>query len=619
MTAAELVKDGDDLLISMQVGMHEGDLAKQVPGARWHGASGTWRVPVSWTACQVVRGIFGQGLDVGPVLQQWAQDEWQNRTGPLLQLRLMEDLALQGPTAERLWPLQRPAAYAMVLAERYLEGDEMGGGKTRTTLAAMKMAAAMHGAEEVFPALVMCPNKVRRVWRQEAVESRHGQDPFWPDLRIEVLPKGKPAQRKLLERVKAGEVDVVAANWESLASLSRLEAFGNIEMSEKEKTPGLLNEIDWRTVIGDEAHRIKDRRAKQTRAAKAIAFGTPSVGSRPARFRWLLSGTPVANNSAEAWSLLNLLDPVSWPAYSRFVDRYSTTTWNMYGGMEIGGVKAEMREEFYACLDPMFIRRLRHQFDPFKPKRTHQTLSVPMEPKQAKAYADMAKSMLADLDGGVLTVTKALVQSSRLHQFAQAFGEMVDKGRRDPETGETIMDLQLKAPSNKVKALMELLEDLGIDSAGRPGAVPIVVGAPSRQLIGLCEEALIKAKIPYTLIAGGMSDADQDRMERLFESGQTNVALCVIEAAKEGLNSLVRAPILCFLQRSWSRVANEQFEARVDRPGQKASSVAIIDIVSEGTTEEFDQREKLMAKYQNFQEVVGDERMLRQMLEFKGE
>lgn len=616
---ADLVHEGGVDYIAMTVGLHEGDLAKQVPGAKWHGHSETWRVEVSWTACQVLRGVFGPGLQVSDELAAWAQADWQNRTGQLMSLRLMEDLALHGPMADRLWPLQKPAAYAMVLAERYLEGDEMGGGKTRTTLAAMKMALAMHGPEEVFPALVVCPNKVRRTWRKQALEGENGEEPFWPELRLEVMPKGKPAQRKLLERVKAGEVDVVVTNWESIAGLSRLEPFGNIEMTEKEKLPGLLNEIDWQTFVGDEAHRIKDRRSKVTRAAKAIAFGTPAVGTSSCRFRWLLSGTPVANNSAELWSLLNLIDEVSWPAYSRFVDRYATTTWNPYGGMDIGGVKAEMRDEFYACLDPLFIRRLRQQFDEFKPRRMMQTLTVPMEPKQAKAYSDLAKAMLAEMDEGVLVATNPMVRGGRLHQLAQAYGEMVDKGRRNPETGETIMDLQLKSPSNKVNAMMELIEDLGISSAGQPGATPVVIGAASRQLIGLCEAALIKAKIPYSLIAGGMSDADQERNERLFETGQTNVALCVIEAAKEGLNSLVRAPVLVFLQRSWSRVANEQFEARVDRPGQVAKSVQIIDVVSEGTLEEFDQREKLLAKYQNFQEVVNDERMLRMALEFKGE
>lgn len=618
MSTAELVTEGTDALIAMQVGLNEGDLAKQVPGARWHGTD--WRVPLSWPACQAIQGVFGGSITIGPELAAWAQAEWQARIGPLMTLRLMEDLELQGPTAEKLWPLQRPAAYAMVLAERYLELDEMGGGKTRTTLAAMKMAIAMHGAAEVFPAIVVCPNKVRRTWKREALEpGLNGAEAFWPDLRIEVMPKGKPAQKKLLARVWAKDVDVIVTNWESIAGLSRLERFGNIEMTDKEKEPGPLNEISWKTVIGDECHRMNDRRAKQTRAMKAIAFGTKAIGTEPARFRFGLSGTPISNNSAEIWSILNWMDPISWPAYSRFVDRYSTTTWNPYGGMDIGGVKSEMRDEFYACLNPMSIRRLRGQFDPFKPHRMYETMTVPMEAKQLRAYNELAKNMIAALDDGTLVTTNRMITAGRLHQLAQAYGEMVDKGRKDATTGETIMDLQLKVPSNKVKVMLEIIEDAGITPAGGPGEIPIVFGASSRQLIGLCEEALLKAKIPYALIAGGMSDHEQEVNERKFETGAVSVCLCVIEAAKEGLNSLVRAPILCFLQRSWSRVSNEQFEARIDRPGQVAKSITILDVVSEGTLEEFDQREKLLAKVQNFQEVVADDLTLQQILAFRGE
>lgn len=615
-------------------GLHEGDLAKQVPGATWkstYGGHGAWVAPATWPAYVAVNGVFAWGLEASDAYAAWGKTMWEGRFGPLVTLRFMEDFPLQGPTAERLWPLQRVAAWAMVFAERYAEMDEMGGGKTRSTLAAAKLASAIHGEAEVFPMLVVCPNKVRRTWVKEALDDRDGHGPFWEGLRIEALPKGKPAQRKLLARLTDSSVpeaerpQVVVANWEALPGLSRLEAFGNIEMTPKEKEPGLLNEVDWRTVVADEAHRAKDRKSKQTRALKAIAFGTPRTGARPARFRWALTGTPVANNSAEAWSILNFLDEVAWPAYSRMVERYATTMWNQFGGMEIGGVKPETREEFYQAFDPYGIRRLRVQFDPFKPKVLEATLSVPMEPKQASAYAAVAKDMIAQLDGGVLTATTKMTASGRLHQLSQAWGEMVDKGRKDPETGETLLDLQLKAPSNKVRAMLELIEEIGIKPGGGPGR-SIVFGASSRQLIALCEEALIKAKVPYCLIAGSMSDQEQEQNERAFETGSARVALCVISAAKEGLNSLVSADTLVFLQRSWSRVENEQFQARVDRPGQKAGSVSIIDVVSEGTLEEVDPMrpgqskvEKLGEKYANFQEVVNDDRTFRVMLEQKAQ
>lgn len=623
------------------VGLHETDLVKQVPGVSWKewhrntfisAEPGAWVCPATWPAYVAINGIFSYALQPDPSYTAWGQEMWTTRFEGLTKARFADDASVgSGPTVDRLWPLQRAAVLTMVWAERYLVLDEMGGGKTASTLAAMKYAAALHGPDEVFPAIVVCPNKVRRSWRKIALESmginrETGTDlgPLWPDLRLEVLPKGKPAQTKLLAKFTDPTVpleqrpQVLVMNWEALRSLSRMEAFGNQEQPEKEQIPGPLNFIDWRTMVADEAHRLADRKSQQTRAAKAIAFGSwTKCQTRPARFRWALTGTPVDKDAAEAWSLLNWADEVGWPAYSRMTKRYATMMYNGFGGMEIGGLKPETREEFYAAFLPYSIRRLREQFDPFKPRVVRQTLVAPMETSQERAYKELAKDMLTQLDGGVLTATIAMHKSNRLHQLAQGFGQMVDKGRRDPISGEVIQDFLLKAPSNKVNAMLEIVDELGITSRGGPGR-SVVFGAASRQLIGLCEEALKKRHIPYTLIVGNMTDRDQEMQERAFEMGQTRVALCTISAAKEGLNCLVRADTLVKLQRSWKRSDNAQFEGRVDRPGQMAGSVTMVDVVSGGTLEEYDQIKKLEAKAENFQDIVADARVLKAMLEFKG-
>lgn len=627
----------------LHTSLTEKDLAKQVPGATWHermpnnhtGQPGAWAVPASWPAYCAVNGIFRHTLTPSEFYRGWAEAAWKTLYEPLTKARFNTDTSIgDGPIAKRLWPLQRVAVQTMVWAEKYLVLDDMGGGKTATTLAALKLAAAVHGEAEVFPALIVCPNKVRRSWKKIAHEDLgDGQGPLWEDLRMEIMPKGAAAQKKVLERFDQwGDPwqspeelailelpQILVINWEALRTFSRLEKFGQIELTEKQRTPGPLNRIPWRSFVADEVHRAKDRKSQQTRALKAVANGTPSVGTQPCRFRWGLTGTLVSEDAAEAWSIWNLVDPEAHPAYTRFIDRYATQLYNGFGGMEIGGLKPETADEYHAAHLPFSIRRLREQFDPFKPQRVYQTMSVPMETKQATAYKTLAKSMMAELDGGVLTETIAMHKANRLYQLAQAWGEMVDKGRRDPISGEPILDLLLKAPSSKVNAMLEIVEDFGITSRPGPGnGRAIVFGALSRQLIGLCEDALNKAKIPYTLIAGNMTDAEQERQERMFELGQTRIALCVISAAKEGLNSLVRADTLVRLQKSHSHNDNEQFIGRVDRPGQKASSVTIIDVVSEGTLEEFEQIEKLESKAATLQQFLQDARVLKSMLEFEG-
>jgi len=99
---------------------------------------------------------------------------------------------------------------------------------------------------EALPALIVCPNTMRRVWARELAR-------WAPGLRVMLL-SGSSAQRaKLLADV--GAWDVAITNWESLRLLSRLAPYGSMSLSDKEKQDGPLNTIAWRTVIADEAHR----------------------------------------------------------------------------------------------------------------------------------------------------------------------------------------------------------------------------------------------------------------------------------------------------------------------------------------------------------------------------
>jgi SWI/SNF-related matrix-associated actin-dependent regulator of chromatin subfamily A protein 2/4 len=62
---------------------------------------------------------------------------------------------------------------------------------------------------------------------------------------------------------------------------------------------GARVQIDWKYIVIDEAQRMKDR---QSKLAKDLDRFT-------AARRLLLTGTPLQNELAELWSLLNLLLP----------------------------------------------------------------------------------------------------------------------------------------------------------------------------------------------------------------------------------------------------------------------------------------------------------------------
>lgn len=547
---------------------------KLVPGSRWDANRRQWRVPLSWAACKQLRGVFGDRLVVGPNLVLWAQAEVDRRVNPCLQLRHATD----GPGDPGLFAFQRPGVQFLKTAEHALLADEMGTGKTVQVAVALRELA--EAGEDPYPCLVVAPNSVKTSWRRELQK-------WVPGVDVQLISGGAVQRRKAIDAV----THVGVVNYESTWRNSRLAGYGSIRLTAAEKEPKELNDVAWRTVILDEAHRVKNPRAKQTRACWYLGHQST------VRFRWALTGTPLANAPDDLWALLHFLDPEEWPAKSAYVDRYCLQSWSPYGGLDVVGVRPEMKEEFYALLDPRMRRMPKELVLPFLPPKVRSVREAPMVPKQAKAYKQMSETMTAvlaeDADGrDVVAATQPIVKAMRLMQFSSAFAELNEEGK-----------VRLSTPSNKVDALLEVLDELGPFES-------VVVFAQSRQLIELASFALAERRVSHGLIVGGMSDDQRDRSMLDFQEGRTRVILLTIQAGGEGI-TLTAARHAVFMQRSWSMLGNKQAEDRVHRIGsEQHDTIHLIDLIAPGTIEE-EQVETLHAKFARLQEIVRDKETVR--------
>lgn len=63
-----------------------------IPGSRWKKDRELWALPLSWASCVVARGLFGDALEVGAKLREWAAEERASRIEPALVLREAHDL-----------------------------------------------------------------------------------------------------------------------------------------------------------------------------------------------------------------------------------------------------------------------------------------------------------------------------------------------------------------------------------------------------------------------------------------------------------------------------------------------------------------------------------------------
>lgn len=601
----------DEQLIFVDTEYRDKDRIKLVPGHRWDGRAKVWTFPLSWGSCQALRGVFGADLTVGPNLIAWSTDEITNRITPSMALRGCID-GVDGD--ERLYEFQRAGVQWLPTARHCILGDEMGTGKTVQVVMALSLVEQLGGWP--WPFIGVVPNSTKG--SERSPKGWYGEFKTWlPHVEVITISGTAAKRRKLFDhaadQVALGKPVAVIINWESARNHSRLAPYGSVRLQrcprhggskietavvQKDGTTKMvppvteakcqahdkeLNRIPWRTVVVDEAHKMKDPKSQQTRAVWAIQHQDSVY------YRWSLTGTPIADHVGDAWPLLHGVAPQDFPTKTAFIDRYALMSWNNFGGLDIIGIRPDTKDEFFRILDPRFRRMPKALVLKFLPEKVRIQRWAEMSTKQAKAYNSMATNMVSfDDDGNPVIATNNLVMNTRLLQYSSAFCEVNDEGK-----------VRLADPSSKLDVLEELLGE--IDK-------PFVVCAQSRQLIELACLRLEKKNVPYLKIVGGMTDDQREVAKADWIAGKAKVFLFTISAGGTGLDGLQsQADTIVFLQRSWSMLENKQAEDRIHRIGSEVHGdhITIIDVVAPETVEE-KQIADLYEKAERLEELVRD-------------
>lgn len=598
MPYAELVGDR----IEVSTTWNEKDLIKSIPGSSWKSKEKIWTVRKTWTACVQLRGIFGEDLRIGPDLRAWAAGKRDLRVNPALALRDRTDVDAWAGN-EKLYDFQKAGVTFLNRAGSALLGDEMGTGKTIQALETLR------SLPKSLPAVVVCPKSVTGSWAREARK-------WFPSATPYVIIGSAVKRRKLLADASKDASALVIINFEGVRGHSKMAGFGSTALKcctacggdeEKESLcqvhPRELNQIPFRSVIVDEAHRIKDPNSQQTRAVWALGQG------KHVTFRLPMTGTPIASHPGDLWSLLHFVDSEGFPTKSKFVERYCVTSFNGWGGLQISGLNPETADEFHKITGPIFRRMPKALVLPQLPKKISIKHYVQMGAKQEKAYKDISTSLVTRLaDGSVLVPKADIAAQARLLQFSSSYmcaGKPKTVKHVDPwgVESETLEDTWIMCePSPKLDAMEEILEDM----AGNP----LVICAESRQLIELAEKRLVKQGVSYGMITGKVPQWDREAQLKNFQDGKLQVMMFTIKAGGVGL-TMTAADTILFLQRSWSMIENKQAEDRVHRIGSEIhDSIKVIDLITEGTVEE-DQIDRLWVKSERLEEITRDREKLK--------
>lgn len=565
--------------------IREYPVLKDLPGFLWDPNRERWSAPLTWPACVQLRATFGDGLELGPTLERWAWQEREDRLDPVayLQRHYLGD----GRVGEdpRLRPYQDVGARWLAVCDGGVLADEMRLGKT------VQVAVAMRG---MAPCLIVCPNTaVARQWKDELLT--------WAELDADdvALVIGSASKRR--KEIARG-APVMITTYGSLQAHTRLASFGSavalrrckecggpkeLKVSRCEAHHKELNDLEFELVVLDEAHRIKDPKAKRTRACWRLCDQAARV--------WALTGTPVANHVGDLWSLLRAINGQEWSHKTKFMDRYVDMAFNMWGGLEIHGVKPGMREEFDRVVGPRLLRRTKREVAPELPEELPwSVIHVEQTSAQRKAYVEARDDLLAKIEAGMLVIGDTLTQTIRLRQLASASLKVVEDEEERYELSE---------PSSKLDRFMEVMEELE--------EVPVVIFAEAPRLLDLARARLEKVGWRCSTYHGSMPDQTRQYELERWKVGETQLLLVGIAAGAEGL-TLARASHVVWLQRPWSSLQFSQAKARVVLL-EKTEPITHIELRTEDTIEAR-VAEVLEQKAERLEDVVRDKTRLKELL-----
>lgn len=461
--------------------------------------------------------------------QDW--ERWQKAVSEAREYVIKREMALRlpekaepHPTAflGKLTDFQKEGLGFLLRSERCLLADEMGLGKTVQALAMLSGTGA-------YPAIVVAPPHLMRNWEKEI--ARFVQKPDGSSLTVHVIKGLKP--------YSLPPADIYLMHYLLLRGW-------------KEYLP----EAGLPTVIFDEIQELRHSGTEKYSAASLLAESAERVVG--------LSGTPIYNQGAEIWNVVNILDFHCLGDYESF-----TREWCYGYGNRIVAKPDLLGERLRA--DGLMLRR------------TKQEVLKELPPKRRLVMAvDSDESVYRRLMQPVAGILARMRQEEATASQRALWAMEVEQGERQA-TGIA------KAPSvaQFVRALLEAGEK-------------VLLFAHHHQVMDIYKKELHSFSPAF--ITGRETPAMKERAVERFMTGRTDLC-CISLRAASGLN-LQRASCVVFGELDWSPAVHSQAEDRAHRMGQ-TDSILCYYLVSAGGSDQ-EMQDALGLKVSQFVALMGD-------------
>jgi len=403
--------------------------------------------------------------------------------------------------------------------------DEMGLGKTLQTLAFLKTVKESRSDSKIRPNLIICPTSLVFNWMAEAKK-------FTPELKV--LALNGPQRRKLFSEIKQNDLVVT-----SYALIRRdLEEY---------------RDVDFDTVVLDEAQHIKNRQTQNAQAVKAVR------GSH----RLVLTGTPLENSVLDLWSIFDFLMPGYLGSAQDFKVRYE--------GPIVRGKALAAQSRLARRLRPFILRRLKSEVAKDLPERLEQVSFCDLTEEQRAVYErviDASRKEVLEAVGAQGLARSRMVVLTALLRLRQVCCDLrlLKLENTDPGTA-----------SGKLELFNELLEEV-VDGGHR-----VLVFSQFVSMLQIIKERLEAEQVAYCYLDGSTTNRGEV-VERFQKSIDIPVFLISLKAGGVGLN-LTGADTVIHFDPWWNPAVEDQATSRAHRIGQ-AKVVTSYKLIARNTVEE---------------------------------
>jgi hypothetical protein len=435
-------------------------------------------------------------------------------------------MALPAPTARftpaglELMPHQGQVVAAAAAGHRtFLLADEPGLGKTAEALLAAEAANA-------YPLLVVVPSVVKTNWAREAAR--------WTPRRPATVVQGDG------EAVD-GFADIVILNYELL-----------------DRHMGWLGDFDFRGMVVDEAHFIKNKASQRSQRVLALSDRIRSRVARP--LLMALTGTPLINDIDDfraIWQFLGWIDD-------------SKPLGALMDALEDTGLTPADRS-FYAAarqcvIDLGIVRHRKIDVAADIPARRIADLPVELDERVGRsiraAERDLADRMVARYETALANRSSGTGVEGIDHDLVRRVARSELKEAKTAKSGENVFTMMRRIGQAKA----ELAADYAVQLARSAGKV--VFFAKHIDVMDAAEEIFGRQGVRFSSIRGDQTPkVRQANIDAFVNDPNVAVAVCSLTAAGVGINLQVASNIV-LAELSWTDAEQTQAIDRSHRIGQ---------------------------------------------------